>query len=120
GEYEEAEPLYHMALAIDENVYVPDRPVIASNLNNLAGQEVSHLLTHISDSRALVLTWISIWEVALSSNYPQVAKGLTNLTYVFLLRGKYDEAESLHGWAINIRKKMLAPDHPDLALLLKN
>ncbi|CAM9827635.1 unnamed protein product, partial [Ectocarpus fasciculatus] len=37
GQYEEAEPLYRRSLAIDEKVYGPDHPAVATVLNNWAG-----------------------------------------------------------------------------------
>ena len=37
GKYEEAEPLYHKALAIDRKVYGNEHPAVARDLNNLAG-----------------------------------------------------------------------------------
>ena len=36
GKYEEAEPLYRRSLAIDEKVYGPDHPEVATDLNNWA------------------------------------------------------------------------------------
>ena len=36
GKYEEAEPLYRRSLAIDEKVYGPDHPSVATDLNNWA------------------------------------------------------------------------------------
>ena len=37
GKYDEAEPLYVRAMAIDEKVYGPDHPEVATDLNNRAG-----------------------------------------------------------------------------------
>ena len=36
GKYEEAEPLYQQALAIDEKVYGQDHPEVATDLSSLA------------------------------------------------------------------------------------
>ena len=36
GMYEEAEPLYKRCLVIDERVYGPDHPEVATDLNNWA------------------------------------------------------------------------------------
>ena len=36
GKYDEAEPLYVRAMAIDEKVYGPDHPEVARDLNNRA------------------------------------------------------------------------------------
>ncbi len=37
GNYEQAEPLYRRALAIDEKALGPEHPGLATDLNNLAG-----------------------------------------------------------------------------------
>lgn len=36
GEYEQAYPLYQRALEIDEKIFGPDNPEVATNLNNIA------------------------------------------------------------------------------------
>ena len=36
GKYEEAEPLYRRSLAIDEKIYGPDHPEVATGLHNWA------------------------------------------------------------------------------------
>ena len=37
GKYDDADPLYQRALAIDEKVLGPDHPDVAADLNNRAG-----------------------------------------------------------------------------------
>ncbi len=53
-------------------------------------------------------------------NDPHVAESLNNLAVLYLIQGKYAEAEPLHKRALAIREKALGPKHPHVSESLDN
>ena len=47
-------------------------------------------------------------------------RGLNNLAALYYVQGKYQEAESLYQRALEIRERILGPEHPDTACSLNN
>lgn len=45
---------------------------------------------------------------------------LNNLAEVYRTEGKYQQANELHQQVLTLRKDVLEPDHPDIALSLNN
>ncbi|CAM9968286.1 unnamed protein product, partial [Hapterophycus canaliculatus] len=76
GKFEEAEPLYKRLLVVDENIYGPDHPEVASDLNNLAGSLESQ--GKYAEADRLYLRAIKIGEETLVPDHPGLATWLNN------------------------------------------
>ncbi|CBN78500.1 conserved unknown protein [Ectocarpus siliculosus] len=109
GKYEEAEPLYMFSLAIDENVYGPDHPEVAKDLNNCAG--LLNIEGKYTEAEPLYERSQAIFETVLGPEQPDLAA---------VLIGKYAEAESMYERSQAIREKVLGPEHPDVATTLND
>jgi len=49
-----------------------------------------------------------------------VAQSLNKVATLYILQGKYAEAERLNKQSLAIAEKVLDPDHPDLAAVLES
>ncbi|CAN0192932.1 unnamed protein product, partial [Ectocarpus sp. 12 AP-2014] len=76
GKYEEAEPLYKRSLAIDEKVYGPDHPEVATDLNNWAA--LLEAQVRLSEAGPLFKRTQEIFEKSLGRDHPNVATILNN------------------------------------------
>ena len=117
GKYDQAEPLYKRSLAIDEKVYGPDHPEVATDLNNWAGL----LEAQVRAKRCFQM----LLEGNLERNvFSQFLIGLVlnndPATPSTVFQGKYEEADPLYLRAVAIGEKTLGPDHPTLATTLNN
>jgi len=118
GDHAGAEPLYRLALAINEKALGPDHPDVAAVLNNLAAllyAKGDYAEADPSFRRALAIN-----EKTLGPDHPDVAIGLNNLAELLRATGDYDAAEPLYRRALAIDEKALGPDHPDVATHLNN
>ena len=63
---------------------------------------------------------LAIWEKALGPDHPAVAIGLAYLARLYVLQGRYGDAEPLYKRSLAIREKALGSDHPSIATSLDN
>ncbi len=49
-----------------------------------------------------------------------IAKSLSNLATILMTRGDYEQAERLYRQSLEIREKLLEPEHPDIATSLRS
>src|SRR5215813_7612663 len=67
------------------------------------------------------LCWMrNISAVRTGADHPDTAASLNNLALLYVLQGKYGEAEPLYKRALAIRERRLGADHPDTATSLHN
>ena len=118
AKYAEAEPLYKLALTIDEKTLGPDHPTVAICLNNLALLYSSQ--GRYAEAEPLYKRALTIDEKVLGPDHPDVAIRLSNLGLLYYSQGKYAEAEPLFKRALTIDEKVLGPDHPDVATVAEN
>ncbi len=118
GEYEEAEPLFRLSLAIFEKQLGPEHPHVASSLNNLAGLLESQ--GKYSEVEPLHLRSLKIREKQLGPEHIAVAASLNNLAELLRGQGKYSEADPLYRRSVAILEKQLGSEHPDVASSLNN
>ena len=118
AKYNEAEPLYKRALAINEKALGPNHPsvaVVLSNLGDLQRKEARYSEAELLYKRALAID-----ETALGPDHPFVADVLNNLAALYQAQGRFSEAEPLLERSLAIDEKALGPDHPSVAIDLNN
>ena len=116
--YEDAEPLYRRALAIDEASYGNVHPEVARDLNNLA-----LLLKHtnrLAEAEPLYRRALAIDETSLGNDHPNVARDLNNLAQLLQATNRLAEAEPLMRRALAIDEASYGNDHPEVAIDLNN
>jgi len=116
--FQEAEPLYRRAIAIDEKAYGPDHPEVATALNNLA--LLLKTTNRLAEAEPLYHRALAIDEKALGPDHPNVAIRLNNLAELLRVTSRYTEAEPLIRRALAIWEKSLGPEHPQVATGLNN
>ncbi len=104
--------------AVDALQSLPERPIFASALNNLA--EVHRAQGSYSKAEPLYLRSLKIREKALGLEHPSVATSLNNLAEIYRDQGNFSKAESLHLRSLRIREKALGSEHPAVAESLNN
>jgi tetratricopeptide (TPR) repeat protein len=114
----EAEPLYRLALAIDERAFGPADRKVAANLNNLG------LSLQATNSRAaaepLFRRALAIDEKSSGPTDIEDATDLNNLGLLLKETNRIVEAEPLFRRALPIVLRTRGPDHPEVATHLNN
>eukprot|EP00903_Cladosiphon_okamuranus_P006332 g6204.t1 len=118
GNYAEDKPLLQRSLAIDEKVYGPDHPQVATDLNNLAG--LLQRQGHHDEAKPLYKRSLAIRMKVLGPDHPAVSEGLNNLAGLLPSQGNYDEAKPFFQRSLGIDEKVNGPNHPEVATDLNN
>jgi tetratricopeptide (TPR) repeat protein len=116
--YEDAEPLYRRALAIDEASYGNDHPDVAGDLNNLA--QLLQATNRLAEAEPLMRRALAIDEASYGNDHPDVAGDLNNLAQLLQATNRLAEAEPLMRRALAIDEASYGNDHPDVATDLNN
>jgi tetratricopeptide (TPR) repeat protein len=116
--YEEAEPLFRRALAIDEASYGPNHPKVAIKLNNLA--QLLQATNHLTEVETLMQRALAIDEASYGSEHPEIAIKLNNLALLLQATNRLAEAEPLFWRALAIDEANYGFDHPNVARRLNN
>ncbi|CAM9457830.1 unnamed protein product [Ectocarpus sp. 12 AP-2014] len=116
--YDEAEPHCRRSLAINEKVYGPAHPEVATGLHNWAALLKSQ--GKYNEAEPLYQRAQEIVERSLGRDHPNVATILNNRALVLGEQGIYAEAEPLHARCQTIFEKILGSGHPNVATLLNN
>jgi len=116
--YEEAEPLYKRALALNEASFGKDHPEVATNLNNLA--ELYRVTNRLAEAEPLIKRALAIDEASFGKDHPKVATRLNNLAALYYATNRLAEAEPLYKRALEIYEKSLGKDHPNVGMALNN
>jgi tetratricopeptide (TPR) repeat protein len=91
---------------------------LASYLNRL-GFLYDHQGNY-NKAEPVYLRSLSIKELQLGADDPDVALSLNNLASLYYLQGKYSEAEPLYLRSVEIKERQLGADDPDIAFSLNN
>ncbi len=118
GEYAEAEPLFRRALKIDVASYGADHPVVAIDLNNLAG--LLQLTNRVSEAELLYIRALKTTESYYGAEHPSVATSLNNLATLLRSTNRASEAEPVYRRALKIDETSYGADHPTVAIRLSN
>jgi tetratricopeptide (TPR) repeat protein len=116
--YEDAEPQFRRALAIDEASYGNDHPNVARDLNNLA--VLLQATNRLAEAEPLMRRALAIDEASYGNDNPEVATDLNNLAQLLQATNRLAEAEPLMRTALAIDEASYGNDHPDVASLLNN
>ncbi|HEY5504960.1 MAG TPA: tetratricopeptide repeat protein, partial [Sedimentisphaerales bacterium] len=118
ADYQEAEPMYKRALAIDEASLGKDHPNVATDLNNLAA--LYKATNRFSKAEPLMKRALAIDEVSFGKDHPNVARDLNNLAQLYQATNRLAEAEPLMKRALAIDEAGFGKDHPNVAIRLNN
>jgi DNA-binding NarL/FixJ family response regulator len=102
--YDEAEALFHGAVALAEKSYGKDSNEVATVSTKLADLYVSRQKSAAAEK--LYLRALEIRFQTLGQEHVEVAASLENLATLFKMGGGYSEAERFYLWAIRIREKL--------------
>lgn len=118
AEHHSAEPLFRLALEIDEASYGPDHPKVAGRLNNLAG--VLMATDRLFEAEPLFRRALEIDKVSYGTDHPEVATVMNNLALLLRAANRLMEAEPLFRRALEIREASYGPDNPEVTAELNN
>lgn len=116
--FAEAEPLYRLALSIEEKTSGPEHPKVALRLNNLA-----HLLQTTNrpdEAERLMLRALEIDASHFASDPTGFARDLNNMAQLLEATHRVDEAEQPYRHALAIFEQFLGAEHPNVATVLNN
>ena len=116
--YEEAEPLFRRALAIDEASNGPNHPKVAIKLNNLA--QLLQATNRLAEAEPLMRRALAIDEASYGPDHPNVASALNILALLLKATNRLSEAEPLMRRALAIDEASYGNDHPKVAIRLNN
>ncbi len=118
GRYEEAEPLYKKALAINEKKFGENHPETATSYNNLA--LLYRLQGRFDTAKPLLKKALAINEKEFGENHPETATSYNNLALLYKSQGRFDNAEPFYIKALAVREKVLGESHPSTAISYNN
>jgi tetratricopeptide (TPR) repeat protein len=116
--YYEAEPMYRLALGIEENIYGQDHPNVAMCLNNLAA--LLQATNRLAEAEPLKRRALRIDESSYGQDHPIVAVRLNNLAQLLQDTNRLADAELLMRRALQIDEASYGQDHPNVARHLNN
>ena len=99
-------------LGIDERVYGPTHPKVATDVNNLGS--VLYAQGDLAGARGCCERALGIWRVAYGEDHPQVATAHNNLGMVLQDQGDLAGARGCFERALGIFEKFLPEGHPDI------
>ena len=118
AQYEDAEPLYRRALAIDEASYGAEHSNVARDLNNLA--QLLKATNRLAEAEPLMRRALAIEEASYGNDHPEVAVCVNNLAGLLQATNRLAEAEPLMRRALEIDEASYGNDHPMVAIRLNN
>ena len=118
GRYDEAEPLYRRALALDEASHGPVHGDVSRDLNGLV--VLLRATNRFAEAEPLARRALAIDEATAGPDHPDAASSLNNLAQVLKATNRLTEAEPLMRRALAIDEKCHGPDHPDVGVRLSN
>ena len=113
GQFMKAESLHQQALAISEQTFGPENPLMATSLNNLAtlyAAQGKYRQAKSSYQRAL-----AIWQSVKGPRTPHEIRILTNLAGLYIGEGKLEQAEALYKQALTMAEQALQPEDEEIA-----
>ena len=117
-EYSLAHKCLAQMLAVNESLYDPNHPVIASSLVDLGN--ACGRLGNYDKQKELLERGLAIQEVAFGPDHLNVANTLASLSNLFYTLGEYSQQKTMLERALQIQTPLLGPDSPQLLTTLSN
>ena len=114
--FADADTLMRSALAVQERLWGPDSPDLASSFNNLGALYWS--MGRYNDALPLYERTRKVFERTLEPGHPRMASILNNLAETYWKLHRYSEAEPMFRRALAIKEARLAPDDVSIAVTL--
>jgi tetratricopeptide (TPR) repeat protein len=111
--FDTAIPLVQRALAVHEEAFGPQHPLVAFSLNTLAG--LYRQKGDLMKAEAFYHRALAILENVFGREHPDVATSLDGLARLYQATGEHAKAKLLHNRALRILENVLGPEHPDAA-----
>jgi tetratricopeptide (TPR) repeat protein len=118
ADFEQAVLLLKRTLAIDESMFGPDHPNVATTLNNLGN--VLQRLGDLQGAKAYYERALAIDEATLGPDHKKVAIRLNNLGSVLKELGDFDGAKAHLERALVIGEVTFGDSHPQVAVFANN
>jgi tetratricopeptide (TPR) repeat protein len=118
ADFASARSCYERALRIDEAVYGPDHPDVATMANNLG--MVLQDLGDLAGAKACYERALAIDEAVYGPDRPDVATTASNLGRVLQDLGDLARAKACYERALRIDEAVYGPDHPTVARDVNN
>lgn len=118
GQYEEAEPLFIVALETWKKIRGDSSTDYALSLNNLA--TLYQIMGQYEKAEPMLINAINIQKTILGEFHPDYAQSLNNLAELYRAVRQYEKAEPLYIQSSEICSKVLGETHPKYALSLNN
>jgi len=118
AEYGGAREAYERALTIDERVFGPDHPEVATDVNNLGS--VLQALGDLAGAREAYERALAIREQVLGENHPDTATTLNNLGSLLRTEGDYAQARIYLERALAVYEEVFGEQHPWVAAAVNN
>ncbi len=114
GFHPQSQSFHQQALAIREQVFGHEDPIVAISLNNLA--ILARNQGDYEQAEKFHLQALAIREKSLGPQHSMTAESLNNLSVLYRNQGKYEQAEPLLQRALSIYEQLLGSEHPDTLL----
>lgn len=118
GQYDQVEPLYQQALALQEQQYGLEHHESVTCLYQLG--ELYDKLGDYSNAERVHQQALQIRERVCGPEHPDTAESLNDLALQYSLQGAYEQAEPLYRRALAIFEQQLGPHHPATLMVLNN
>jgi tetratricopeptide (TPR) repeat protein len=128
GHYQKATPLYLQALELNKKLLGNDHPYVATGLSNLAA--LYEAQGRYKESESLYTQALELTNRLLNDECSDIATKLfslasvvtqlNNQAYLYQAQGRYDKAEPLYVEALELTKRILGENHPDITAILNN
>jgi tetratricopeptide (TPR) repeat protein len=118
GDLAGAQRYAERALQIDENIYGPDHPSVAVDVDNLG--QILQDKGDLTGAQRYTERALQIDEKVYGPDHPKVAIPCSNLGMVLKAKGDLAGAQRYTERALQIDEKVYGPDHPKVAISCSN
>lgn len=118
GFYRQSQSFHQQALAIREEVFGHDHPIVAESFNALA--LLSRIQNDDEQAERFHLQALTIREKTLGTVHFDTSTSLNNLGVLYRNQGKFGQAEPFLQQALSIREQLLGSEHPDTLITFIN
>lgn len=118
GKYDEARAWYERASQLRIEVFGPDDPAVASDLNTLGA--IADYQGKRDEAIELYQRALRIDTAHFGADHPQTAANYYNMSILFYHQQQYAKAREHSERAMKLWEPVLGPDHPNIGLALNN